>query len=281
MRSTTMFARLDVGPGVRFLDIACGAGGVARRAAAMGAEVAGIDASVELIDLAQLRMPEADIRLGSMFELPWPDESFDVVVSINGIWGGNQPALDEAHRVLKAGGRIGISFWGTGPPLDFKPAFRVVAGHSPDAHVGGMRDVNNIAFEGVAEKMLTEAGFVDLERGRSVAVVEWPDPEIAWRAFSSMGPIVPALDDTDRELLKHEVLAATRSLPRSARHLPLPERPAVRHRTQAVSRCVVSGPALCCSSGCARARRGRGARAAAARTSRTCRDSPCAGRTTP
>ena len=205
---TTILARLDVGPGVRFLDIACGAAGVARRAAAMGAEVAGIDAAEALIDLAELRLPDADIRIGSMFELPWPDECFDVAVSINGIWGGNQRALDEAHRVLKPGGGVGISFWGTGPPLDFKPAFRVVAGHSPDAHVGGMRDVNNIAFEGVAENMLTEAGFVELERGQSVAFVEWPDPEIAWRAFSSMGPIVPALEHTDHEVLKREVLAA-------------------------------------------------------------------------
>lgn len=205
---TTMFARLGVGPDVRLLDIACGAGGVTRRAAAMGAEVAGIDAAVELIDLAQLRLPEADIRIGSMFELPWPDESFDVAVSINGIWGGNERALDEAHRVLRPGGGLGISFWGTGPPVDFKPVFRVVAAHSPDVHVGGMREVNNIAFEGVAEKMLTEAGFVDLERGQCVAVMEWPDPEIAWRAFSSMGPIVPALAHTDHEVLKREVLAA-------------------------------------------------------------------------
>ena len=68
--------------------------------------------------------------------------------------------------------------------------------------------MNNIAFEGVAENMLTEAGFVELERGQSVAFVEWPDPEIAWRAFSSMGPIVPALEHTDHEVLKREVLAA-------------------------------------------------------------------------
>ena len=143
-----------------------------------------------------------------MFELPWDDESFDVVISINGIWGGNQAALDEANRVLKPGGGIGISFWGTGPPLDFRPAFRVFVNHSPEAHVGGMRDINNIAFEGVAEKMLSEAGFVDLERGSRVAVIEWPDPETAWRAMASLGPVVPALEHTDHEVLKKEVLEA-------------------------------------------------------------------------
>ena len=203
-----MFQRLGVGPGVRLLDVACGSGGVARLAAAMGAEVAGIDAAEELIDVAQLRNPEADIRLGSMFELPWDNESFDVVISINGIWGGNQAALDEAHRVLKPGGGIGISFWGKGPPLDLRPFFLTVVRHSPEAHVGGMIDLNNIAVEGVAERMLSEAGFVDLERGNRIAVIEWPDPDTAWRAMASIGPAVPALEHTDHEVLKKEALEA-------------------------------------------------------------------------
>lgn len=203
-----MFPRLGVGPGVRLLDVACGSGAVAFLAESTGAEVAGIDAAEDLIDVAQLRNPNADIRLGSMFELPWADESFDVVISINGIWGGNQAALDEAHRVLKPGGRIGVSFWGTGPPLDLRPVFRVFVNHSPEDHVGGMRDINNIAFEGVAERMLTEAGFVDLERGGRIAMLEWPDPDTAWRAMSSIGPGVPALEHTDHEVLKKEVLEA-------------------------------------------------------------------------
>jgi hypothetical protein len=86
--------------------------------------------------------------------------------------------------------------------------FRVFVNHSPEDHVGGMRDINNIAFEGVAERMLTEAGFVDLERGGRIAMLEWPDPDTAWRAMSSIGPGVPALAHTDHEVLKKEVLEA-------------------------------------------------------------------------
>lgn len=205
---TAIFDRLGVGAGTKMLDIACGSGAVARLARSMGAEVAGIDAAEELIDIAQLRNPDADIRLGSMFELPWEDGSFDVVVSINGIWGGNDEALSEAHRVLRRGGGIGISFWGTGPPLDLRLAFKVVAAHSPDPHVGGMRELNNIAFEGVAEKMLSGAGFVELERGQRTAIIEWPDADIAWRAIASGGPVVPALEHSDPEVLKREVLEA-------------------------------------------------------------------------
>jgi len=206
--AVALFQRLGVGPGTSLLDVACGSGGVARLAASTGAQVAGIDAAEDLVDVAQLRIPEADIRLGSMFELPWDDGSFDVVISINGIWGGNQDALVEAHRVLKPGGGIGISFWGKGPPLDFRGVFLTAVRHSPEEHVGGMFNLNNIATEGVAEQMLTEAGFVDLERGNRIAVIEWPDPDTAWRGVASIGPIVPALEHTDHEVLKKEVLEA-------------------------------------------------------------------------
>ena len=105
-----IFERTAVGTGTHFLDVACGSGLAIREAAARGAHTAGIDAAERLIEVARDRNPTSQLELGSMFDLPWPSESFDVVVSINGIWGGCQLALDEAYRVLKPGGRIGISF---------------------------------------------------------------------------------------------------------------------------------------------------------------------------
>jgi SAM-dependent methyltransferase len=107
-----IFERLDVADGSSLLDIACGSGLALRYARARGARVAGIDAAEALVELAASRNPDADIRLGTMFDLPWDDHSFDAVTSINGIWGGCEAAVAEAYRVLRPGGRIGISFWG-------------------------------------------------------------------------------------------------------------------------------------------------------------------------
>ena len=70
------------------LDVACGSGLAVRVADGMGADVAGIDAAAELVAVACERTPTADLRVGSMFELPWTDERFDAVLSVNGIWGG-------------------------------------------------------------------------------------------------------------------------------------------------------------------------------------------------
>jgi ubiquinone/menaquinone biosynthesis C-methylase UbiE len=203
--------RTGVGPGTELLDIACGAGLALVRAAEIGATVHGIDAAASLVDVALARLPSADIRLGSMFELPWPDGSFDVVTSINGVWGGCDAALVEAHRVLRPGGWIGISFWGEGPPLDIQLAFKTFARNSPEPHFRGMKRLNDIARPGVAEAMLADADFEQIERHQLTSVIEWPDPEIAWRALASTGPAVPALRHAGAEALKPSVLDALAS----------------------------------------------------------------------
>lgn len=205
---TAIFSRTGLGPGVELLDVACGSGVAIRHAAAMGATAAGIDAAAALVQVARDRNPDADLRLGSMYELPWPEKRFDVVTSINGIWGGCEPALEEAHRVLRPGGMIGISFWGAGEPHDLRATFKVFARHGPDDHFRGMKRTNDIATDGVAEQMLTEAGFEVVERGARVSTIEWPDAELAWRALSSTGPALPALRHSGPAVLRPAVLAA-------------------------------------------------------------------------
>jgi SAM-dependent methyltransferase len=203
-----VFTRAEIGPGTRLLDVACGSGMVLRLAHGCGAVVSGLDASEPLVNIARLRTPEADVRLGSMFELPWPDESFDVAVSFNGIWGHCGDAVIEMQRVVRPGGMVAITFWGFGPPLDLRPLFETIAAHSPNDTVDGMRATNAIAKPGVAEAMLEAAGLDVVERGARVSVVEWPDEDIAWRALASIGPIVPALANTDHDVLREAVLAA-------------------------------------------------------------------------
>jgi SAM-dependent methyltransferase len=203
-----VFARTGVGPGVAMLDVACGSGLVARLAASCGARVSAIDAAAALVDIARLRNPEADIRLGSMFELPWDAASFDVVTSFNGIWGNCGDALVEMRRVIRPGGKVAITFFGRDEPLDRRATYLAMLPYLPPQEVTGLRSNNEIARPGVAEEMLTEAGFTVLERGERVQTIEWPDPDTAWRAMSSSGPIAPALAHPDQEGLRRDILAA-------------------------------------------------------------------------
>ncbi|CAN5466026.1 hypothetical protein BH23ACT3_BH23ACT3_09610 [soil metagenome] len=206
-----MFGGVGVGPGVELLDIACGSGLAVRHADARGAAVSGIDAAADLVEIARSRTPDADVRLGSMFELPWHDGAFDAVVSVHGILGGCEAALDEAFRVLRPGGRIGISFWGGGPPIDLRDCFKAFARHAPETHFGSMKRLNDIGAPGRATEMLTASGFEIVERGQRISTIEWPDADLAWRALASIGPAVPALRHGDVDAIRRDVLAAAES----------------------------------------------------------------------
>lgn len=101
-------AILDVIPKTRpcrILEVGCGTGKWLRDLGQIGCDIAGVDPSREMLELASTRMT-ADLRQGFAEALPWTDESFDAVCFINSLHHIPNPeiALREAHRVLRPGG---------------------------------------------------------------------------------------------------------------------------------------------------------------------------------
>jgi SAM-dependent methyltransferase len=188
-----LFDRAGVGPGTRMLDIACGSGYAAGVAADRGAEVAGLDASEALIAIARARTPGADFRVGDMFALPFDDDQFDVATSFNGIWKGCEDALREAHRVVRPGGLVGFTFWGSPKRLGLLPYFAALMEMSPPGHVDATLNQGDTGRPGVAEQMLADAGLEFVDRGTAQVVNECPDLDLAVRALASGGPAWPAL----------------------------------------------------------------------------------------
>lgn len=206
-----LFERLGVGERTDLVDLACGSGYALARADRIGATTAGIDASVALIEIARRRVPNGDLRAGDMFDLPWDSASFDVVTSFNGIWGGCIDALREARRVLRPGGAIGLTFWGPGSRLDLRDWFIALGTSTPD--VGDeMVALADIGTPGVAEDMLTTAGFDDISRSAASAILEFPDEATTWRALRSPGLVVPALEAHGEQALRERLMAAVEHL---------------------------------------------------------------------
>ena len=192
-----LFDRLGVNAGIRILDIACGSGFAASVAARRGAVVSGIDASEGLAAIAAARTPGGNFRAGNMFALPYPDDSFDLATSFNGIWKGCEGALEEAKRVLIPEGRLGLTFWGRFDRLGLMPYFLKVIELSPPSHGTATTELGDT--QNVIDEMLTVTGFEILERGTVNVVNEWPDTSTAVRALAAAGPSVPAIESVGYE----------------------------------------------------------------------------------
>ncbi len=106
--------RTRVGSKTRYLDVGCGSGMAAELAAARGADVSGIDAAEAMLSIARSRVPVGDFRQGDLEDLPYTDESFDVVTGFNSLQYAGNPvaALREAGRVAKRGGLVAIMTFG-------------------------------------------------------------------------------------------------------------------------------------------------------------------------
>ena len=126
--------------GASVLDVACGTGVVALTAARAGARVQGIDLTPELVaranENASIMALDVPFREGDVEALPFPDASFDFVLSQFGHMFAPRPAvaIAEMLRVLVPGGTIAFSTWP--PDLFVGRWFRLLASYAPPAPAG-------------------------------------------------------------------------------------------------------------------------------------------------
>ncbi len=101
-------------PGEAILDLGCGDGQLTQRIGAVGADVQGVDASMEMVEAARKRGIRAE--QGNAELLPFLDGAFNAVFSNAALhWVRDQDAmLAEVYRVLKPGGRFVAEMGGHG-----------------------------------------------------------------------------------------------------------------------------------------------------------------------
>ncbi|MGE3076719.1 MAG: ubiquinone/menaquinone biosynthesis methyltransferase [Dehalococcoidia bacterium] len=103
--------RLEIGPGDRVLDLACGTGDFAEHCRKRAAETVGLDFSRGMLLAADERTPGLGLWLqGDALRLPFADGSFTAAVSGFALrnFVSIEPVLQELGRVVAPGGRIGL-----------------------------------------------------------------------------------------------------------------------------------------------------------------------------
>jgi SAM-dependent methyltransferase len=131
----------EIAAGENVLDVGTGTGVAAITAARTAARVTGLDLTPALLDQARenARIAQTEDIVwteGDAESLPWPDASFDVVVSQFGHIFAPRPelAVAEMRRVLKPGGRLAFAAW---PPEHFVGhLFTFIGRNSPPPPAG-------------------------------------------------------------------------------------------------------------------------------------------------
>ena len=153
------FRDLEIGPGKRTLEVACGSGGITcRMAVETGARCVGIDINEQGIDVALRRATDQGLasqvsflKADAAHRLPFPDESFDALFCNDAI--NHLPQrldiLRDWHRLLRPGGRLLFT-----DPI-------VVTGQLTSEEIRIRSSIGFFLFTpiGCNEHLLTETGF--------------------------------------------------------------------------------------------------------------------------
>jgi ubiquinone/menaquinone biosynthesis C-methylase UbiE len=127
--------RLNIQPGERVLDVACGTGNLAIPAARNGAQVTGIDIAPNLVEQAQAWAHSEGLAVhfeeGNAEQMPYANGAFDAAVTMFGAMFAPRPDATAAEllRITRSGGRIAMANWT--PDGFIGQMFKIMGKHVP------------------------------------------------------------------------------------------------------------------------------------------------------
>ncbi len=190
---------VDVRSGQKVLDVATGSGNTAISAARRYCDVTGLDYVSTLIEQARERAAAEGMRItfevGDAEDLPYPDASFDVVLSTVGVMFApdQETAASELLRVSRPGGRIGLANWA--PDGFIGNMLRIVGKHVPPPP-----GIKPPPLWGTEERLreLFGEGISALETTRRSYVFRYPSAKHFVETFRTYyGPVHKAFESLD------------------------------------------------------------------------------------
>ena len=203
-----LLQRVQLAPGDRVLDLACGTGIVARVAKerlGRDAAVVGVDASPQMLAVARRVAPDIDWREGNAAALPVAaGEQFDVVICQQGLqfFADKPAAAREMRRVLAQGGRLAAATW---RELEDNPLFRELH-ELAERRLGPVVDQRHSFGEASdVEALLTGAGFRDVRVETITRTIHFGDPaaflQMNAMAIVGMSAAAKTIEESERSRL--------------------------------------------------------------------------------
>lgn len=193
----------------RLLDTGCASGIFCRQASLGGIIPVGLDSSLEFIELAKVRMPGAQFMQGHMEELPFENESFEIVTCLHSIYYSSQPlsALQEAYRVLKPRGRLVLSTWARNHDCDAAGVLSSFHALSKP-HARHWYNPFSFSVNGIFQALATKAGFICSLRAEALVPWHYPDEATALRALLACDQAQRAIDNSGVFCVREALRAA-------------------------------------------------------------------------
>jgi ubiquinone/menaquinone biosynthesis C-methylase UbiE len=192
--------RMNLQPGQQVLDVACGSGNLAILAAKKGADVVGVDIASNLVAAARERAKREGLNIkfdeGDAEDLPYEDNSFDMVVTMYGAMFAPRPDIvaSELLRVTKPGGTIAMANW---TPEGFAGQMFKLTGKYIPPPPGMTRPVDWGVEEIVRERFGDRVSSIKTEKRIARMEFEFPPAEVVNHFRTYFGPTKMAFDNLD------------------------------------------------------------------------------------
>lgn len=203
------FDAIGVSEGTRLLDVGCGAGYALVLAAERGADVAGIDASDGLLEVARTRLPDADIRRGDIEDLGFAQDAFDAVTAFNSVQYASDPAkaLREVKRVATPGAPVAVASWGDPDRCEARSVIAAMGSLMPPPPPGSGGPFA-LAAPGALEALVERGGLTAVHALDVPTPFVYADLESAVRANLASGPGRATIDHAGAETARDTLATA-------------------------------------------------------------------------
>jgi len=186
--SRTLVELAGIGPGDTVLDVATGYGEPALTAARIVAptgRVLATDIAGDMLEFGRERAAQAGLGNVEFVEadaeaFSFDDEFFDAILCRQGLQflPDTPGTLKRFHTFLKRDGRLAAAVWGPPDTVQFaRPVSVILTALDLPAPPPGRPGIFALADRQALERLVTDAGFRDVETGTVTAVYETPSPE--------------------------------------------------------------------------------------------------------